>query len=218
MPVLNEAPRLKARAAELLRLPGDVELIVVDGGSVDGTVSAANELGAQLMHSAPGRALQMNAGATTATGQYLIFLHADTSLPVDFVEYLSALTTAAPDWGFFTVKLSPSSPMLRVVERFMNWRSRLTAVATGDQTLFVRRATFTQIGGYAEIPLMEDVELSKRLRRLARPWIWSTAVETDSRRWRKYGVLRTILLMWSLRLQFVLGVAPERLHRQYYGR
>ena len=158
----------------------------------------------------------MNAGAEIASGAYLLFMHCDTE-PRFSGQALQQLLSGTPLWGFFRVRLSGSNWLLRVVERMMNLRSRLTRVATGDQMLFVRRQDFLDMGGYAPIPLMEDIELCKRLRALSAPCVSSDVVVTSSRRWDERGVLNTIVGMWRLRLAFALGVSPQRLVRHYYG-
>lgn len=218
MPVLNEAQQLECRAANLRQVQRFAELRIVDGGSIDRSVALAEAIPAGVVRSAPGRAQQMNAGAETATADYLLFLHADTALPEDFSDFVTALEQERPGWGFFAVRLVPGGMGLSIVERCMNWRSSLTSVATGDQALFVRRELFQTMGGFAAIPLMEDIEMSKRLRQHAPPFIWRSPVQTSSRRWRQRGLLTTILLMWQLRLLYVLGVSPQRLHRRYYGK
>ena len=215
VPVLNEEANL-ARLGKYRGLPVPVEWIVVDGGSSDRSVAMA-AWADRVVTSAPGRARQMNSGARLATGTHLLFLHADSVLPEDFAAFLRHLDAVNPAWGFFRVRLSPSSRLLALVGAMMNIRSRLTAVATGDQGIYVRKSLFDQIGGFPAIALMEDVAISKRLRRLARPSIWRTAMQTSSRRWHKHGVIRTVVLMWYLRLLYFLGVSPARLHRRYYG-
>ena len=214
IPVRNEAANIVATLAPLQALRGELELILVDGGSSDDTVALAAPLVDQLIQSAPGRATQMNAGAAIAQGEWLLFLHADTQLPTNFLELLPA-ADAASQWGRFDVRLSPSSPMLRVVAWMMNWRSRLTGVCTGDQAIFVRRALFEQVGGYAPIPLMEDIELSKRLRRRGRPLCLHERLTTSSRRWQQNGTLRTIVLMWWLRWRYWRGAPVEKLAQRY---
>nr|WP_183410186.1 TIGR04283 family arsenosugar biosynthesis glycosyltransferase [Litorivivens lipolytica] len=216
MPVLNEAQQL-ASMRPWSKGAGDVEWIVVDGGSRDNSVALAMKTGAKVIESVAGRARQMNAGAAVAMGDYLLFLHADTVLPDNLDQFLATLKAKKPTWGFFRVCLQPSGGLLNIVAGAMNLRSRLTRVATGDQAQFIRRADFERMKGFADIPLMEDVEISKRLRRQVRPMIWAQPVITSSRRWQKHGVLKTILLMWSLRLQYVLGVSPEILHKRYSG-
>ena len=215
MPVRNEAAGIVQALLPLQELRSALELIVVDGQSQDATRLLAQPLTDQLLESSPGRARQMNTGAAAAQGDWLLFLHADTRLPDGFISLLQEAQDSGADWGRFDVQLEPSSALLRLVARMINLRSRLTGVCTGDQALFLRRRLFEQLGGYAEIPLMEDVELSKRLRRVSRPFCIATPLTTSSRRWQQHGTLRTILLMWRLRLLYWLGVAPERLAESY---
>lgn len=215
MPVRNEAAGIVQALLPLQELRGALELIVVDGQSQDATRLLAQPLTDQLLESSPGRARQMNVGAAAAQGDWLLFLHADTRLPDGFISLLQEAQDSGADWGRFDVQLEPSSALLRLVARMINLRSRLTGVCTGDQALFLRRRLFEQLGGYAEIPLMEDVELSKRLRRVSRPFCIATPLTTSSRRWQQHGTLRTILLMWQLRLLYWLGVPPERLAESY---
>jgi rSAM/selenodomain-associated transferase 2 len=164
-----------------------------------------------------GRGAQMNAGAALAGGDILLFLHADTRLPDEAVPAIrDSLAKSGKAWGRFDVRLSGHQAMLRVVERMMNLRSRLTGIATGDQAMFVRREFFQAAGGFPEIPLMEDIVLSRTLKRISgAPLCLSTPAVTSSRRWEENGILRTILLMWKLRLAFFLGASPERLARRY---
>lgn len=218
MPVRNEAAGIVQALLPLQELRSTLELIVVDGQSQDATRLLAQPLTDQLLESSPGRARQMNTGAAAAQGDWLLFLHADTRLPDGFISLLQEAQDSGADWGRFDVQLEPSSALLRLVARMINLRSRLTGICTGDQALFLRRRLFEQLGGYAELPLMEDVELSKRLRRISRPFCIATPLTTSSRRWQQHGTLRTILLMWQLRLLYWLGVSPARLHRLYYSR
>lgn len=217
IPVLNEESLLEQQSAHLVQLRCLAELRIVDGGSIDASVALARSITPHVVSTEAGRAQQMNAGAEGAKADYLLFLHADTALPQDFASFVATLNTLRPDWGFFPVRLVPENRALSVVARFMNWRSRLTSVATGDQAIFVRRELFESVNGYAAIPLMEDIELSKRLRRNGRPFIWRSSVDTSSRRWRQRGILGTVVLMWELRLLYFLGVSPRRLYRRYYG-
>jgi len=218
IPVLNEAAGLAATLGDLQPLrPHHGELIVVDGGSDDDSPRLAAPLADRVIDSPRGRALQMNAGAALARGEILWFVHADTRIPPAVLERLLALAPGA-NWGRFDVRLSGDLPMLRVVETLMNFRSRYTGIATGDQGIFVRRALFESLGGFPVIPLMEDIALSKRLRRHAWPLCPRERLVTASRRWERHGVWRTIGLMWRLRLAYFLGVAPETLARRYYGR
>ena len=217
MPVLDEgegiAPTLDALAD--MRTLG-AEVIVVDGGSRDATIQRARLRTDRVLSAPRGRALQMNAGAAKATGDVLLFLHADTRLPrhADLV-VLTGLERSGRAWGRFNVKIEGRSPLLLLVGWLMNLRSRLTGIATGDQAIFVRRDTFQAIGGFAEIPLMEDVALCKRLKGVSRPLCLSERVVTSGRRWEKNGVLNTIVLMWRLRLAYFFGANPNELARQY---
>lgn len=217
IPVLNESERIAAQLDYLRGAYRQAELVVVDGGSRDSTVAEAMTRCDELLLSTPGRARQMNLGAAVATGDYLFFLHADTRPAVTESE-LSEILSDSPRWGFSRVRLSGARPALRLIEWGMNRRSTLTAVATGDQMLYLHRDLFRDTGGFADIPLMEDVEICKRLRRVAAPRILPRAVTTCSRRWERRGIARTVLDMWGLRLAYVLGVSPAHLHRHYYGR
>lgn len=207
VPVLNEAAGIRAALEALapLRARGH-EVIVVDGGSSDSTADIAAGLCDRVLSAPRGRAAQMNAGARAANGDMLLFLHADTRLPADFTIPDSAV------WGRFDVRIDGRHPLLKVVACAMNLRSRLTGIATGDQAMFVRRAVFP---GFPEIPLMEDVALSKVLKQRGRPTCLHEKVTTSGRRWEERGVLRTILLMWRLRLLYFLGARPEDLARRY---
>jgi rSAM/selenodomain-associated transferase 2 len=213
MPTLNEAagivPTLQALAP--LRSAG-VQLIVVDGGSSDGTAALAAPWADRVIHTEPGRALQMNAGAAVGSAEQLLFLHADTTLPAH-ADWLvdSALANSARVWGRFDVQIVGRSRWLGVVSAMMNWRSRWSGIATGDQALFMQRSAFEAVGGYPLQPLMEDIELSRRLRRLSAPACVRSTVQTSGRRWDERGVWRTITLMWRLRWLYWRGVPPERL-------
>jgi rSAM/selenodomain-associated transferase 2 len=215
VPTLNEE-RILAATLTRARQPGVHEIIVVDGGSVDATRAVAEPL-ADLVLSAPqGRAAQMNAGADAARGDVLLFLHADTRVPEGYTVAVAA-ACAQPGiiGGRFDVNLQPATWLLRLTGQLMNWRSRLSRIATGDQAIFIRREVFEQLGGYASIPLMEDIELSRRMKRAGRIACLRQRVTTSARRWQKHGVVRTILLMWSLRLLYFFGVSPARLQRLY---
>ncbi len=191
-------------------------VVLADGGSRDRTVEVARGLADRVIVAPRGRARQMNAGAAAAPGDVLLFLHADTRLPETAADdIVSGLRESGRGWGRFDVRLSGKHPVLRVVERAMNLRSRMTGIATGDQALFVERELFVAAGGFPDIPLMEDVALSKRLRRSGAPLCLRSRVVTSSRRWEERGVLRTIALMWGLRAAYALGVAPDRLARLY---
>lgn len=220
VPVLNEAERIVRCLQPLqeFRHSGGVELIVVDGGSDDDSTMLAAPLCDQVIAAPRGRALQMNAGVRTSHGRLILFLHSDTQLPDDH-KWLEPLKTVARSggWGFFAVRLDGNEIWTKVISQFINWRSRSTGIATGDQCLFVERRTFDKAGGFPAIALMEDIALSKALKRCQqKPFNPQMTVITSSRRWRRHGVVKTVLLMWWLRFLYAVGVAPERLYDIYY--
>jgi rSAM/selenodomain-associated transferase 2 len=212
MPVLNEAAGIRETLEALapLRVRGH-EVIVVDGESDDGSASLAAPACDQVLVTPRGRALQMNTGAQVASGDALLFLHADTRLPED-ADALVFAALGRASWGRFDVRIASRHPLLGVVACAMNLRSRLTGIATGDQAIFVRRDAFP---GFPEIPLMEDIALSGLLKGRGRPACLRSRVVTSGRRWEARGVLRTILLMWRLRFLYALGTPPQRLARDY---
>lgn len=216
IPVLNEEEAVVQLLTSLRQQYPGSELIVVDGGSGDNTVARAMPLCDQLLVTEPGRAGQMNLGASVSRATCLCFLHAD-SLPAVAEQDLLRRLAGTLGWGFCRVRLSGSRPIFRVIEWFMNQRSRLTGIGTGDQMLFLHRALFERTGGFDVIPLMEDVAYCNRLRRLGRPVFIDEPVQTSSRRWEQRGVLRTVLQMWFLRLAYFVGASPQRLWRYYYG-
>lgn len=219
VPTLNEARNITDTLQPLQRLRwAGHELVVADGGSVDRTRELARPLADRVTLVARGRARQMNAAAVACTGELLWFLHADTQASFGAVDQLLAAVAAGAEWGWFDVRLSGHGRSLRLVEWSMNRRSRLTRIATGDQGIFVSRRLFQAVGGFPDIPLMEDVALSKALKQRARPHCLSGPLTTSSRRWEEFGVWRTVLLMWRLRLAYWLGADPAELHRRYYGR
>ena len=193
--------------------------MLADGGSRDGTVAAATPLVDRVISAPRGRASQMNAGAAACTGDVLLFLHADCTLP-EHADHsiLNGLAASRRRWGRFDVRLSGATIMLRIVERAMNLRSRLTGICTGDQGMFIERTLFERSGGFPEIELMEDVAFSGRLRKYGPPLCLSARLVTSSRRWEKHGIWRTIVLMWRLRLAYFLGAEPRRLAEIYHGR
>lgn len=217
VPVLDEAASIVPCLAALARLRGrGVEVVVVDGGSHDGTPRLAAPWCDRVITSPRGRAMQMNAGAHASRGDVILFLHADTTLPPGADALVAGgLERGARDWGRFDVAIAGADPLLAFVAMLMNARSRLTGVATGDQALFVKRAAFVAEGGFPAIPLMEDVALSKSLKRRGPPLCLRERVVTSGRRWERHGTLRTILLMWRLRLEYALGADPGRLARRY---
>ena len=215
LPTLNESDGIADALATLqaLRRAGH-EVIVADGGSADGTPSLATPLADRVIAAPRGRARQMNAGAAAASGDALLFLHADTRVPEGAAERVAgALVDHA--WGRFDVAIQGRPALLGVVAAMMNLRSRLTGIATGDQAIFVTRAAFDAVGGYPDQPLMEDIELSKRLKHLGPPACLADKAITSGRRWERHGVGRIILLMWRLRFDYWRGVPAERLARRY---
>lgn len=217
IPVLNEQATIGDLLQDMRGRYPDAELIVVDGGSCDQTAAIAMPLCDQFLLGEPGRALQMNLGARVASGQYLCFLHADSRPGCSAIQ-LQQYLKQQPQWGFCRVRLSGERGIFRLIEWCMNQRSRITRVATGDQMLFTHQQFFLGLGGYAEIPLMEDVALCKSMRRQSAPLVIAEPVVTSSRRWEEGGVLITVLRMWALRLGYVLGVSPQRLWQHYYAR
>ena len=215
VPVLNEAAIIVAalRALAPLRVRG-AEIIIADGGSRDGTAQLAEPLADRIITVGRGRGAPMNAGAALGTGDTLLFLHADTTLP-DNADRLIDAALARRAWGRFDLRIAGRHPLLSVVAHMINWRSRLTGVATGDQAIFVTRKAFEAVGGFPDLPLMEDIAISRRLKRLCRPFCIATPAVTSGRRWEHNGVVRTILLMWRLRLSYYLGVEPALLARLY---
>jgi len=216
VPALNEAACIREllRQLQALRAQGH-EVIVVDGGSCDETVALAQPLVDQLLPAPAGRALQMNIGAQAAGGRVLWFVHADTRVPETAAQVIIDSVAHAARWGRFDVRLSGDRLLFRLVERMMNWRSRFTGIATGDQGIFVTRELFERVGGFAALPLMEDIDLSRRLKREQRPLCLRDTLTSSSRRWEQKGIVRTIALMWVLRLAYFLGVPPARLAMHY---
>ena len=216
MPVLNEADHLGATLALLApyRDQGH-EVIVVDGGSGDGTIAVAQQYADAVLCSAAGRGVQMNCGIASARGDVLLFLHADTALPANALANIAAAIEDGHFWGRFNVRLTGNRRLFRLIETMMNLRSCITGIATGDQAIFVSRESIDIIGGYPQLPLMEDIAYSRQLRSLGWPACVKPPVQTSSRRWEERGAWRTIALMWRLRLLFFLGVPAEKLAQQY---
>ncbi len=225
VPVLNETPTLAARLAELRRFTArGVQVVVVDGGSEDATLAIARQFTAashETSHNAltlqapRGRAAQMNAGAAACSATVLLFLHADTVLPEDADLLVLGACGGVHGWGRFDVNIDSRRPLLRLVGALMNWRSRWTGIATGDQAIFVRRSLFEQLGGFPEQALMEDIAMSRALKRHGPPACLSARVSTSARRWEQHGAWATIWLMWRLRAAYFLGADPAKLALRY---
>jgi rSAM/selenodomain-associated transferase 2 len=217
MPCLNEAAGIAAALGDLqpLRERG-VEVVVVDGGSSDDTMRLAKPLADRAIVAPRGRASQMNAGAAIARGCVLLFLHADCRLPASADHLIfDGLAASAKHWGRFDVAFDGAQPFMRAVACMMNWRSRLTGVATGDQGIFVSRELFSAHNGFPDIPLMEDIALSKRLNIQNPPLCLSKRIRVSPRRWEERGLLRTVILMWRLRFAYFVGVDPAKLALHY---
>lgn len=222
IPTFNEERSLP-RSLACLSASALTEIIIVDGGSTDRTLDLAQEFcahtgNARVITAPRGRASQMNEGAKAGQGEVLLFLHADTQLPPHTERIVqSALTNLSVVGGRFDVRFDHSSAWSQIISAFMNRRSRLTGIATGDQALFVRREVFEALGGFSEIPLMEDIEFSRRLQQAGRVMALRDTVVTSFRRWDSQGPLRTILLMWTLRFLYWVGVSPHQLARVYHA-
>ena len=233
IPVLNEAANLAHLFTNINKLnPKPQQVILVDGGSTDDSIdiirSFINELMSyndckidwQMIESKAGRALQMNTGAALATAEILLFLHADTRLPIDAIESISEAMQRA-EWGRFDVQIDSRQLMLKLVSQMINWRSKLSGIATGDQAIFISQSLFEQIGGYPNQALMEDVELCRQLKGtqlkdIAKPACLKNKVITSARRWQQHGTWRTILLMWHLRFDYWRGVSADNIKQRYY--
>lgn len=217
IPVLDEATTIVQclSALQPLRDGSSVEIVVADGGSRDATPALAAALADIVLASPRGRGAQMNHGAASAHGDILLFLHADTRLPDDAIARIYEAIRHGAEWGRFDVHIEGRISGLGLVAAMMNLRSRLTGIATGDQAIFVTRKAFDQVGGFPDMPLMEDIAFSTQMRQRGRPACLRQKVCTAGRRWEKHGLLRTILLMWQLRLRYFLGADPKQLARDY---
>ncbi|MCY4531097.1 MAG: TIGR04283 family arsenosugar biosynthesis glycosyltransferase [Gammaproteobacteria bacterium] len=209
----NDSDQTPHRKPHLSDVP---DLIAVDGGSTDETLVLLSHSNIRVISAARGRSNQMNEGAAVATGDVLLFLHADTRLPPDYIEKLALFIRSGKPWGRFNVRFDDNHPMFRLIASMMNWRSRLTGICTGDQAIFIRRSTFESLNGFADIPLFEDIDLCKRLKSQDWPFCIKSPVTTSGRRWRTHGFCKTILLMSWLRLLYFFGVSPEILSQIYY--
>ena len=215
IPTLNEEKNIQACLSALQALRCDCEIIIADGGSIDNTRQIAAPLADKVITSTPGRALQMNNGVRQAAGSVLIFLHADTYLPENALQLIAKHINKNAQWGRFDIQLSGKPFMLKVIARMMNWRSRLTGIATGDQVIFVTRRAFEQAGCYPAISLMEDIALCTALKKIGPPICLKAKVISSGRRWERNGIYKTMLLMWCLRWRYYFGANPQTLADLY---
>ncbi len=215
IPTLNEAASIQGCLLALQPLRDHAEIIVIDGGSSDNTIELAQPYADKILSSEQGRARQMNHGAKNATGDIVLFLHADTELPKQALSLIAQQLTPQKVWGRFDIQLRGESVMFTIIAFMMNWRSRLTGIATGDQVLFVSQTAFIAVGGFPEISLMEDIALSRALKKISPPVCLMAKVKSSARRWQHYGIYKMILLMWSLRLRYWLGQDPHYLAELY---
>jgi rSAM/selenodomain-associated transferase 2 len=218
IPSLNEEKCISETLASLqqARIAGH-EVILSDGGSIDHTIDIAQPLVDVVVTAQAGRALQMNHGAAQASGDILWFIHADSIVPLDADTYIiDSFTYSDNVWGRFDIRLSGAQRIFRLIEFMINLRSRITGIATGDQGIFMLRYAFDQVGGFAEIPLMEDIAISNKLKRIKAPVYINKKITTSSRRWEQNGIIKTILLMWWLRLAFYFGISPRHLAKIYH--
>ncbi len=224
VPLYNEGARVFRLLAHLRGMSGLAEAVLADASDRPASLAALAQLRAQLRGQsrirllrcrARGRAAQMNAGAAECAAPVLLFLHCDTRLPPRALEDAAQCIARGRHWGWFDVRIGARAPVYRVLERMISWRARITRIATGDQAMFVRRRVFAREGGFAGIELMEDVELSRRLKKHGAPAVLATPARTSARRWRRDGFARTVWLMWKLRLRYFLGGNPARLAALY---
>ncbi|MFI3185221.1 MAG: TIGR04283 family arsenosugar biosynthesis glycosyltransferase [Methylococcaceae bacterium] len=218
IPVLNEAGQLATRLQALQPLRTCCQLLLVDGGSFDDSAQIAKPLVDQVLHGSRGRALQMNFGAAGAQAEVLLFLHADTCLPDNAVNQILQAVTSGYHWGRFDVSFDSPQPVFKLIAFMMNLRSRLTGIATGDQALFMTRQAFDEVAGFPDIALMEDIAISASLKKRGRPCCLTAKVIASARRWQEHGIVKTILLMWWLRLRYFFGADPADLVLRYYRR
>lgn len=227
VPVYNEGQNLEELVQYAGTLCGFLEWIIVDASDETDSMKQADQLRKLISNDSrklpiklisnkqPGRAIQMNLGAAHSSGEILLFLHCDTRLPINAAELVRSAMDSNFDWGRFDVQLATSGAVFRLIEKMINLRSRVRNLATGDQAIFLRKSIFLDSGGFPEIPLMEDIALSKALNHRSPPALISSPVTTSARRWQNRGPLRTILLMWKLRFLFWIGVPADRLAKSY---
>jgi rSAM/selenodomain-associated transferase 2 len=219
IPVLDESLFFTRQQLYLKALLNqEHEIIVVDGGSTDDSVLAAKNLGCTCIQTKASRGFQLHAGANASSHDYLVFLHADTLMPLTGTDsIISALDNQSVYWGRFNVAFTNKKFIFHIIAWFMNKRSCLTGIVTGDQTLFINRNTYFKCGGFKDIPIMEDIEFSKRLKKHSPPICLNETVITSSRKWEKQGIIRTIILMWILRAKYYFGASTHKLSKQYYS-
>ena len=211
IPTLNEEKTIQSYLMSLQAIRKYCEIIIVDGGSIDNTQNIATPLADKVIISPKGRANQMNKGARQATGEILLFLHADTYLPENALLLIQEKISGTAQWGRFDIQLNGMHFMYKVIAQMMNWRSRITGIATGDQVIFVTRKTLKIAGYYPEINLMEDIALCKVLKKISPPICLKERVISSGRRWEYNGIYKTILLMWIIRLRYFFGADPQQL-------
>lgn len=217
IPTLNEEGVLEKtlQSLEVIQRQG-AEVIIVDGGSVDATLDIAKQFAVQVIQADTGRAKQLNKGAELASGDMLLFLHADTIVPSNTHELVRGACVEGDVWGRFNVILDSPKPIFRLIETMMNWRSCITSIVTGDQAMFVSKGLFERVGGFPEISLMEDIAVSKKLKSVLPPICFKQPVITSSRRWLEHGILNTVFLMWRLRWGYFMNIDPDVLAKKYH--
>ena len=216
IPAYNEEKNIREMLQRLqdFRAKGN-EIIIADAGSHDNTTEIVRPLADKIIRCKKGRALQMNTAAKQARFDIFWFLHADTLVPADALELINSALQNNYEWGRFNIRLSGNALFFRIIENMINLRSRLTGIATGDQGIFVKRTSFYAVQGYKNIPLMEDIDISKKLKKISSPACLKQRLITSSRRWEEHGIIKTIILMWQLRLLYFLGVSADKLATKY---